>query len=196
MPARHIGNAPRFQTHFAERAHYLRWAAETGRLKVDLKYYPPSNHGMVADLIKRGFLGKKQGASVPLTEKGRAFLKRHGLSAYSTTRILDLSVLDAQEAEVRALLIIALLDKNSVWNSKELPENVRDFIARGLVDMQPTKYFERVSLTATAAGLLVIEAAGDKMIRGIIAKTDDGFLRRHYAGLSDLLKAPVGATSE
>ncbi|SEQ01901.1 hypothetical protein SAMN05428969_1564 [Devosia sp. YR412] len=191
MPAHHVGNAPRFKTLAAERNYYLCCAAGSGQLRVDLKHYAPSNLGMVAQLIKRGFLGKKRGASVPLTDKGRAYLKRHGLGAYMTMVVKDLSMLDERETDVRAMLVLAL-QSSSVLRPKEMiTDQLRALMARGLIEkIRDERRFD-YQMRPTAAGMAILAAAGDKMIRAIIAKTDERYLRQNYQGFTALMAMPL-----
>jgi len=194
MPKTNIENAPQFDTLLSERLFHLTCASRTGYLTVDLERHPPSNRGIIKQMIASGLFGKKQGSSVPLTEKGRAYLKRHGGEDYVPEVPHDLTRLDADELDLHAMLHFFWFAQNGAITKGPVSEQHRPFVERGLLTFVDDRRPGGVWLRPTEAGIALVAEAGDKRIRAMIDKSGDGFLRRYYGGkgLSEILTKPFG----
>ncbi len=182
MARYHIQNAPSFNTLREEKLFQLWRASKTGRLPVDQKRCPPSNRGVVKQMIADGLLGQKTGSSVPLTEKGRAYMRRHGWAEYKHELHYDTG-LDDDDIALASVLRHALYGDRTVFERSIFGGYFASLIERGFVTIADVPEIpQRVSVYLNEPALDHLAAAGDKRIRKLIEKADhDPFLRANYA---------------
>ena len=189
MPKSHIENAPRFDTLLRERLHYL-WRATYygGKLPVDLKRKPPSNRGIIPQMIAQGLFEKKRGSSLALTDKGRAYMKRYGEAEYKPVAGANLSRLDAEEIELRNILRIVLLFNDSFVSTKNLGPETQCLIDESYFNFVTYDYghYKRTRFRPLPKTVSIVAGTSDKRIRALIDKSEDVALRREYSGFSDL----------
>lgn len=185
MPNHHIQNAPSFDTLREEKLFHLWRASKTGRLPVDQKRYPPSNRGVVRQMIADGLLGKKSGSSVPLTEKGRAYMRRHGRAEYEQELHYDTG-LDDDEIALASVLRHALFRHAPNYARSKHGTYFASLIERGFVAViDVPDRADTVLVYLNEPALDYLTAAGDKRLRALVEKAaHDPFLRLNYAGQS------------
>lgn len=182
MPKTSNENAPRFDTLLRERLYYL-WCASYygGKLPVDLKRQPPSNRGIVAQMIAQGLFEKKRGSTVALTDKGRAYMKRHGEPGYKEDKPTDISLLTEDERDLLGVFEILFLNEAMGVYPNGLGDKWSSLVTRGYFELVEHEHGPRTSrFRPTEATRSLVAGMGDKRIRAMIDKCEDRQARQEY----------------